>query len=61
MKTLAPYLNLGGRCEDRAWARLSEGGTVRLPLHEAFWGARFGILTDRFGVQWMPSCDLGRP
>jgi PhnB protein len=24
-----------------------------MDLHDAFWGAAFGMLTDRFGVQWM--------
>ena len=24
-----------------------------MPLHQAFWGARFGMLVDKFGIQWM--------
>jgi PhnB protein len=32
---------------------LSEGGQVTMPLEKAFWGAFFGMLTDRFGIQWM--------
>lgn len=32
---------------------LAEGGEVTMPLHDAFWGATFGTLTDRFGVRWM--------
>jgi PhnB protein len=24
-----------------------------MPLTDAFWGAYFGMLIDRFGVQWM--------
>ena len=24
-----------------------------MPLQDAFWGARFGMLTDQFGVNWM--------
>jgi uncharacterized glyoxalase superfamily protein PhnB len=24
-------------------------------MHNAFWGGRFGMLTDRFGVSWMLS------
>jgi PhnB protein len=32
---------------------LSEGGEVTMPLEKAFWGAYFGMLTDKFGVQWM--------
>jgi PhnB protein len=26
-----------------------------MPLEDAFWGGKFGSLTDRFGVQWMVS------
>lgn len=33
--------------------KLSEGGTVREPLVTAPWGDRFGMLTDRFGIDWM--------
>lgn len=32
---------------------LGESGTVRMKLQDAFWGAHFGMLTDRFGVNWM--------
>ena len=26
-----------------------------MPLDDAFWGGKFGSLTDKFGVQWMVS------
>ena len=35
------------------WQKLSEGGTVTMPLEAAPWGDKFGMLTDRFGVGWM--------
>jgi len=38
---------------ERLIAALSRGGEVRLPLMNAPWGARFGMLTDQFGTQWM--------
>ena len=41
---------------DRLFAALSRGGEIRMPLVDAPWGARFGMLTDRFGVQWMVNC-----
>jgi PhnB protein len=37
---------------------LSEGGQITMPLQDMFWGARFGMLTDRFGIQWMFNCAL---
>ena len=33
--------------------KLTEGGTVNEPLVEAPWGDKFGMLTDRFGIDWM--------
>lgn len=34
---------------------LSAGGQATMPLEKMFWGAHFGTLTDKFGVQWMVS------
>ncbi len=42
---------------DRLFAALSAGGTVTTPLQDMFWGAYFGSLRDRFGVQWMFNCQ----
>lgn len=33
--------------------KLCEGGTVTQPLEQAPWGDTFGMLTDKFGVDWM--------
>jgi PhnB protein len=38
---------------DRLFAALSEGGQVQMPLTKTFFAARFGMVTDRFGVGWM--------
>jgi PhnB protein len=38
---------------DRAFAALSEGGQITMPLTQTFWSPKFGMLTDRFGVGWM--------
>lgn len=35
------------------WDKLSEGGTVNLPLNQAPWGDTFGMCVDRFGVTWL--------
>lgn len=42
----------------RIFNGLSTGGKVTMPLEKAFWGAYFGMLTDKFGVQWMVNYDL---
>lgn len=36
---------------------LSEGGTVTMPLDKTFWAEAFGMLTDKFGINWMVNCD----
>ena len=38
---------------DRYFNALAEGGKVQMPLGKTFWSPRFGMVTDRFGVQWM--------
>lgn len=35
------------------WEKLLVGGTVRMPLEKAPWGDTFGMLTDKFGIEWM--------
>ncbi len=35
------------------WDRLTDGGTVTVPLEKAPWGDTFGMCTDRFGVDWL--------
>ena len=40
---------------DKAFSALSEGGQVRMPLGKTFWSPRFGMLVDRFGVDWLVS------
>ena len=37
---------------------LSAGGQVTMPLQDTFWGARFGMFTDKFGIQWMFNCNI---
>lgn len=46
---------------DRIFGGLSAGGKVTMPLEQTFWGAYFGMLTDKFGVQWMVSYDKDQP
>jgi PhnB protein len=35
------------------WAKLSDGGTVTVPLERQMWGDDFGMCVDRFGIPWM--------
>jgi PhnB protein len=42
---------------ERVFKALAEGGQVRMPLQKTFWAARFGMLTDKFGIPWMVNCE----
>jgi PhnB protein len=42
---------------DKTFAALSQGGKVTMELQDTFWGARFGMLADRFGINWMFNHD----
>jgi PhnB protein len=42
----------------KVFNKLGEGGSVNMPLQDTFWGARFGMLTDKFGINWMFNCEL---
>ena len=38
---------------DRLFNALSASGSIEMPIEDTFWGDYFGMLTDKFGVQWM--------
>ncbi len=42
---------------DQFFTALSEGGMVKMPLADQFWGAKFGMLVDKFGINWMVNHD----
>lgn len=42
---------------DRLFNALSAGGRVNMPMTTTFWGAYFGMLTDKFGINWMMNFD----
>ena len=42
---------------DRVFDALSTGGQVKMAVQDTFWGARFGMCTDKFGVNWMVNYD----
>lgn len=45
---------------DRLYTALSEGGSRTMPPEDTFWGAYFGMLKDKFGIQWMFNYDKPR-
>ncbi|MGZ4590571.1 MAG: VOC family protein [Actinomycetes bacterium] len=41
------------------WEKLSDGGTVTIPLEKQMWGDEFGACVDRFGISWL--VNIGQP
>ena len=39
--------------------KLSDGGTVTMPLEKASWGDTFGMCSDRFGLNWLVNIASG--
>ncbi len=51
-------INTGSRAEaDKLFNGLSAGGKVTMPMADTFWGAYFGMWTDKFGINWMVNYD----
>lgn len=51
-------LSINGEAEDETklsevFEKLSQGGEVRSPLKKEFWGDTFGMVTDKYKVDWM--------
>ena len=44
--------------QDSLFNMLGEGGRIRMELQHTFWGARYGIVEDRFGISWMFNLDV---
>lgn len=42
---------------DAMFEKMSDGANVTMPMQETFWAERFGMLTDKFGINWMFDCD----
>ena len=42
---------------NETFAALSEGGKITMELQDTFWGARFGMLKDKYGFHWMFNHD----
>jgi PhnB protein len=42
---------------DKLFGSLSAGGQVTMPMADTFWGAYFGMFSDKFGINWMVNYD----
>jgi len=41
------------------WDKLSDAGTVAVPLEKQMWGDEFGTCVDQFGITWL--VNIGQP
>lgn len=37
---------------------IAKEGEIKQQLHDTFWGARFGVIKDRYGINWEFHCPL---
>jgi PhnB protein len=42
---------------DKLFTGLSQGGQIEMPIADSPWGAYFGMFRDKYGIEWMVSCD----
>jgi predicted 3-demethylubiquinone-9 3-methyltransferase (glyoxalase superfamily) len=58
--SISIFVNCSTEAEiDTAFAKLSEGGQVMMPLDKYPFAEKFGWLADKFGVSWQLSLSLG--
>ena len=56
--TISLSLNCRSEIEiNTFFSKLSAGGQITHPLEKEFWGATFGVLTDKYGIRWMLNYD----
>ncbi|MAZ38832.1 MAG: hypothetical protein CMF49_01835 [Legionellales bacterium] len=46
--------------QNQIFEKLAVDGQITMPLNDTFWGARFGMLTDKFGIHWMLNYDYAK-
>ena len=54
------YMSLNVPEEEEAltvFTALAKNGIIIMPFEDVFWGGKFGMLTDQFGIQWMVSSE----
>jgi PhnB protein len=54
--SMSLHINSAAEAE-RVFHELARDGRVVMPLEKTFWAARFGMVVDRFGIQWLINCD----
>jgi PhnB protein len=55
--SVSVFIKQGPDQARKVFDALAKGGKVSMPFAPPFWGGHFGMLTDKFGVPWMVSCE----
>ncbi len=42
---------------DALFNGLAQGGTIEMPIMDSPWGSYFGMLRDKYGIEWMVDYD----
>jgi PhnB protein len=60
VNNFALYINTDSKEEaDRLFHELSNGGHIKIPMNQTFWGSYYGMLTDKFGIDWKITFNSG--
>lgn len=43
---------------DKIFNGLAAGASVEMPIGDSPWGSYFGMLRDKYGVEWMIDCSI---
>jgi PhnB protein len=42
----------------KIWDALAQGGKINTPLEKQFWGDTFGMVRDKYGIDWMVNITI---
>ncbi|MGV3630346.1 MAG: VOC family protein [Bacteroidota bacterium] len=56
-------ISINAESEEEAkqlFEKLSAGGKITMPIEKTFWGALFGMFTDKYDINWMVNYDYAQ-
>ncbi|WP_226669647.1 VOC family protein [Metabacillus litoralis] len=57
---LISIIDANPKLNKQCFEKLSEGGTVIMPISSTPWSASFGMVVDKFGVMWKFNSDASK-
>jgi len=43
---------------EKYFNNLAQDGKIIMPFGDTFWGAKFGMIIDKFSINWMINCEI---